>query len=219
MKKKRKRRKSRRENGQVLFIIFCYCVFVFCDYFFFRLSPVSLLYRKSKSGLHATRHFVNFFLLLLFDSESHYSHLHLPTSLLFSISLCIALTIDIKMFCYLINIGIYLCWDWDYSTFIKSDGNEADENGICRIGHWLEQTEISKYKSSRRNSTEISVVFASKSSIVRLLSLFSSFFLSIFAILPGTISRSDSRLFVSKTYEYTLHTSHSTMKSIHSTFI
>lgn len=153
----------------VIVLVYCWSHFSFCCCSF----PLTV-YRKSKSGLLVTRHLVDVFfhhLLVSFDSKSHHFHMYLPTVRCFSYrrnlhfslyvqrTLYTNVSIDWKMFLLFVQyIGIYVT----IGTFIKPDGNEVDENGICP--HWsLVRINGNKQKinekSSRQNSTEISVIY------------------------------------------------------------
>lgn len=184
-------RKVDDENGLVLFIIFCYfaIVLAFCDHSFFcccccSFPPHCIKNRNPAHNCGQTfrgwcfSHSSSFSLWcekpLFTYSSTHCTLLFLKekSPFLFPCVHCTPMCVHGHKDVFVIwSIYRYLCYHWDCSTFIKPDGNEVDENGICHIGHWLVWTEISKIvkkKSSRRHSTEISVIFTSKSSNVRL---------------------------------------------------
>lgn len=98
-KKREKKKQKNKKKLDLSYLSYFVIVFVFCDHFFL-LSFVSSLYRKSKSGLLATSgHFVNFFFRFekpLFSFSP--THLAAFPKRKISISLCIPLSIDIKMF-------------------------------------------------------------------------------------------------------------------------
>lgn len=185
-------------------LLFCHCARLLWSQFFLLLLLFvsSSLYQKSKSGsqlwpdISWMMFFAFFFFFALMRKATIYVFIYplraaFPerekSPFLFPCVHCTPMCVHGHKDVFVIwSIYRYLCYHWDCSTFIKPDGNEVDENGICRIGHWLVWTEISKIekkKSSRRHSTEISVIFTSKSSIVRL--WFSGlFFPSTYLYLP-----------------------------------
>lgn len=151
-------------------------VSIFCDQFFF------CCYSRFLSHCIESRNPVYLWMLFLFPLSSFWFERLLYSS--YAPTHCALLFLAEKSPCLSVytthtvahghkevfviwSLCRYLCYHWDCSTFIKPDGNEVDENGICRIGHWFEQTGISRKRRRGKVQGEIwpkYQIFTTKSS-------------------------------------------------------